>query len=308
MTDYGRPIHFGYLLSPDATDPGGTLRTARLVDDLGLDLIGVTDHPDQPHLLETWTLLAAIAASTQRVRVLPNVANLALRPPAMLAKAAASLDLLSGGRVELGLGAGGFFYGHASHAMGGRTFPQGQAVAALEDAIHVIRTAWSPQPSASYHGEHYQFQGVRPGPVPAHPIGLWIGAFRPRMLALTGRIGDGWIPSFGYGIADPPQLPTLHARIDQAAVATGRDPAAITRAYNAMGARITDRELGGTFNGPVDHWVDSLTTLVLEQGMDTVVFGGSPEEAQLRRFALEVVPQVREQVARERAVSPGQRR
>ena len=106
MTDFGRELRFGYFLIPNAADP--LLSTAREVERLGLDYIAVQDHPYQRRFVDAWVLMSMIAASTSRVGVFPDVANLPLRPPAVLAKAAASLDVLSGGRFELGLGAGGF--------------------------------------------------------------------------------------------------------------------------------------------------------------------------------------------------------
>src|SRR3989449_6163603 len=106
--DYGQPLEFAYFLTPDAGDPQGVLETARLVDELGYDLLAVQDHPYQPRHLDTMSLLATILAQTELVRVFAAVGNLPLRPPAVLAKAAATLDLLSGGRFELGIGAGAY--------------------------------------------------------------------------------------------------------------------------------------------------------------------------------------------------------
>ena len=103
---------------------------AKLADVVGLDLVSFQDHPYQPGFLDTWTLLAVVAAATTSVKVAPNVANLPLRPPAVLARSAASLDILSGGRVELGLGAGAFWDGIV--AMGGPRLTPGQSVDALE--------------------------------------------------------------------------------------------------------------------------------------------------------------------------------
>src|SRR4051794_1271730 len=102
MPDYGRDLAFGYFLVPNAADP--LLDTALELERAGFDCVGVQDHPYQRRYVETWTLLAMIAARTERIRVFPDVANLALRSPAVLAKAAATLDVLSGGRCELGLG------------------------------------------------------------------------------------------------------------------------------------------------------------------------------------------------------------
>ena len=139
--DYGRPIQFGYFVLPDSMRPLRPLELAVRAEELGIDLIGAQDHPYQRRFYDVWTLLTAIAMRTKRVSVFPDVANLPLRPPAMLAKAAASLDLLSGGRVELGLGAGGFW--EAIKAMGGPVLTPGEAVSALEEAIEVIRLVWS---------------------------------------------------------------------------------------------------------------------------------------------------------------------
>ena len=145
--DYGRPIQFGYFFVPDASQPLRVLDQAVKADAAGIDLIGIQDHPYQHRFHDTWTLLTAIAARTKRVTVFPDVVNLPLRPPAMLAKAAASLDLLSNGRFELGLGAGGFW--DAIKAMGGPARTPGEAVSALEEAIEVIRLMWSEERSVS---------------------------------------------------------------------------------------------------------------------------------------------------------------
>ena len=100
-------VTFGYFLIPNAADP--LLDTARDVERLGLDYVGIQDHPYQRRFVDTFALMSAILATTTRLRVFPDVANLPLRPPAVLAKTAASLDVLSGGRFELGLGAGSFW-------------------------------------------------------------------------------------------------------------------------------------------------------------------------------------------------------
>src|SRR5918992_5986788 len=117
MPDYGHDIEFGYFLVPDAGDPEGVLETAVLADRLGYDLLGVQDHPYQRAHLDSLALLGVILARTQRIRVFQAVANLPLRPPAVFAKAAATLDVLSGGRLEAGLRAGGFL--EPGHAVGG---------------------------------------------------------------------------------------------------------------------------------------------------------------------------------------------
>src|SRR5690606_37587541 len=126
--------------TPLAADARRVVEIARVADRAGLDLVTFQDHPYQPAFLDTSTLLAYVAAATERVRLSANVANLLLRPPAVLARAAATLDILSGGRFELGLGAGGFR--EAAAAMGARLLTPGQAVDALREAIGVIRAIW----------------------------------------------------------------------------------------------------------------------------------------------------------------------
>jgi alkanesulfonate monooxygenase SsuD/methylene tetrahydromethanopterin reductase-like flavin-dependent oxidoreductase (luciferase family) len=297
--DYGRPVQFGVFVTPDATDPSRPIETATLAEELGFDLIGVQDHPYQRRFYDAFTLLTAIAVRTKRVTVFPDVANLPLRPPAVMAKAAASIDLLSGGRFELGLGAGAFW--EAIKAMGGPMRTPGQSVSALEEAIHVIRLMWSTERAVRYDGKFYQLSGVRPGPVPAHPIGIWLGAYKPRMLALIGRLADGWVPSFGY--VKEPDLAEANARIDDAARAAGCDPASIRRVLN-IGGFITDGPVNGPFEGPADHWVETLASLTLEYGLDSYLIGDVAQDLpdQFRRFASEVAPRVREVVAKARSL------
>lgn len=295
--DYGREPQFGVFLTPSAEHPAHTLRVASVAEEHGLDLIGIQDHPYQRRFLDTWSLLATILAQTRRVRVFPDVASLPLRPPAVLAKSAASLDVLSGGRVELGLGAGAFW--DAISAMGGPKRTPGQAAAALTEAIAVIRAMWSPERSARVDGDYYSLAGARPGPQPAHPIGLWLGVLGPRLLAELGRTGDGWVPSASY--LPPDQLAGKHAHVDTAARDADRDPADIQRIYNIFGT-ITDGDSHGFLHGPTDQWIDRLTDLVLEHGMDTFVFGTDGDDVdQIATFADEVAPSVREAVADERS-------
>jgi alkanesulfonate monooxygenase SsuD/methylene tetrahydromethanopterin reductase-like flavin-dependent oxidoreductase (luciferase family) len=296
VADAGLPVRFGWFLVPEARDPWGLLEEARLAERAGFDLIGIQDHPYQRRYLDTFTLLGALAAATERVGLFPDVANLPLRPPAMLAKAAASLDLLSGGRFELGLGAGAFW--DAVTAMGGPRRRPGEAVEALEEAIGLLRDLWSDQRSVRFQGAHYRVAGVKPGPAPAHPIGIWIGGFGPRMLALTGRLADGWVPSSPY--VPPERLPAAQARLDEAAAAAGRNPAAIRRLYNISG-RIGPGGGGGFLDGPAAQWVEQLLPLVTETGMDTFVLWPTESPAsQLERFAAEVAPALREAVAAHR--------
>jgi alkanesulfonate monooxygenase SsuD/methylene tetrahydromethanopterin reductase-like flavin-dependent oxidoreductase (luciferase family) len=295
VPDAGLPVRFGWFLVPEAADPQGLVEQARLAERAGFDLVGIQDHPYQRRYLDTFTLLAALATTTERVGLFPDVASLPLRHPAMLAKAAASIDLLSGGRFELGLGAGSFW--DAIAAMGGPRRSPGEAVEALEEAVALLRLLWSDQRSVRFTGQHYQVAGVKPGPAPSHPIGIWVGAYGPRMLALAGRLADGWVPSSGY--LPPERLAAAQARIDDAAAAAGREPAAIRRLYNVSG-RIGPGGRG-FLDGPAGQWVEQLLPLVVETGMDTFVLWPTESPAgQLEAFAAEVAPALREAVAAHR--------
>jgi alkanesulfonate monooxygenase SsuD/methylene tetrahydromethanopterin reductase-like flavin-dependent oxidoreductase (luciferase family) len=299
MGDLLQELRFGGNVDPTAGDPGWPLRLTRVIEQAGLEYAGIQDHPYNSTFLDTWTLLATLAASTERVHLFPNVANLPLRPPMMLAKAAATLDVLSGGRVELGLGAGAFREG--IEAMGGPGRSRGESIDALEEAVQLIKEFWRGERAIRFEGKHYRAQGARPGPRPAHPIGLWLGAYGPRALALTGRLANGWIPSSSY--APPERLPEMQQRINDAALAAGRRPQEIRRIYNIMG-QIIEGPAQGMLVGPVDYWVDELTRLAVEVGMDTFIYWPSAGRLnQLQKFAAEVAPAVREQVAKARGKS-----
>jgi alkanesulfonate monooxygenase SsuD/methylene tetrahydromethanopterin reductase-like flavin-dependent oxidoreductase (luciferase family) len=296
MTDYGRPVRFGVFPEPATDRLDEILAMATVADRAGLDLIGIQDHPYQRRYLDTWMLMATVLARTERITVFPDVANLPLRPPAMMAKAAASLDVLSGGRFELGLGAGAV--AEAVAAMGGPTRSPGEAVDALGEAIEIIRLMWSDRPSVRHNGHHYRISGVKPGPRPAHDMRIWLGVGGRRTLGLLGRVADGWLPSSPW--APPDKLPSLTAQIDDAATAAGRDPADIRRIYNMFGS-IKEHGSGGFLQGTVAQWTGELTDLVVEHGIDSFVFGPADDRVrQVEIFAAEVAPAVREAVARHR--------
>jgi alkanesulfonate monooxygenase SsuD/methylene tetrahydromethanopterin reductase-like flavin-dependent oxidoreductase (luciferase family) len=290
---YGRELEFGLSIVPMRADLGQARELAGLADERGLDLIGIQDHPYQWRFLETWSLIGDLLARTERVRIFPDVANLPLRLPAMIAKQAKSLDVLSGGRFELGLGAGAFW--EAIGAMGGPVRSGREALQALEESIHIIRAYWSGERTIAFEGEYYSVKGLHPGPPPAHPIGIWLGVGRPRALALTGRLADGWVPSLSW--ATPELVPEMHERIDAAAAAAGRNPAEIRRVYN-IGGTIADGAATGLLAGPPEHWIDTLSGFASELGFDTFVFWPANDPVgQVERFAREVVPGLRAAVA-----------
>ena len=168
-----------------------------------------------------------------RVRVAPNVANLPLRPPVVLARSVASLDILSGGRVELGLGAGAFW--DAIAAMGGpRLTPRAERRRAARGDRRDPRDLDAGGAGAPLDGEHYRLDGAQAGPAPAHDVGIWLGAYKPRMLRAHRRAR----PTAGCRAGATPQpdeLPAMNARIDEAAVEAG--PAARGRSGGSQRQR-----------------------------------------------------------------------
>jgi alkanesulfonate monooxygenase SsuD/methylene tetrahydromethanopterin reductase-like flavin-dependent oxidoreductase (luciferase family) len=290
-------VRFGISIVPATENLDRIRELVRTADGAGLDLVGIQDHPYQRHFLDTWSLIPMLLQETTRISFFTDVANLPLRPPAVMAKAAASLDVLSGGRFELGLGAGGFPDVIAS--MGGPRRTPGEAVEALDEAIDVIRLMWSSERSVSFEGRYYRLDGARPGPQPAHPIEIWVGAFKPRMLRLVGRKADGWLPSLGVLTRD--ELRAGNQQIDAAAGKAGRDPHSIRRIINVQGvigakpapprSSLPVGYLAGEpLAGPPDWWVETLAGFVAD-GFDTLVFWPvDTEPEQIEILADEVVP------------------
>jgi len=294
--DYGRALEFGISVVPEAAALEEVRAAVGAADRSGLDLVGIQDHPYQRRFLDTLALIGTLLAETRRVRVFPDVANLPLRPPATLAKEAASLDVLSGGRFELGLGAGAFW--DAIEAMGGPRRTPAEAVEALEEAIAIIRQAWSQERSVRLDGRHYQVRGYHPGPAPAHGIEIWIGAYKPRMLRLIGRLADGWLPSVGSYLR-PEALPAMQRIVDEAAAKAGRDPAEVRRMVNLSGSIAATGAEG--ISGGVDDWVDLLAGWATELGIDTfILWPTTPGERQVELFGAEVAPKVRAEVTTRR--------
>jgi len=282
MADYGHELVFGTFLTPQNAEPHAPVALAQLSERAGLDLVTFQDHPYQPAFLDTWTLLSYVAASTERIKISGNVINLPLRPPVLLARQAASLDLLSGGRFELGLGAGAFW--DAIEAMGGpRRSPAG-AVASLSEAIDIIRATWNAghRGGIFVDGQHYQVRGAKRGPEPAHDVSIWLGVLKPRMLRLTGEKADGWLPTLPY--LKPGDLERGNAIIDQAAAAAGREPREIRRMLNI---------------NPDNATVEELLPFALGDGVSVFILASDDPRA-IQAWGEEVAPALREAVAHAR--------
>ncbi|HUG49282.1 MAG TPA: LLM class flavin-dependent oxidoreductase [Candidatus Limnocylindria bacterium] len=285
-----RPLSFGIFPVPSAQDHAQLVDQVLAAERLGLDVVGIQDHPYQRRFLDTFSLIADLLARTSRITIFPDVANLPLRGPVMMAKAAASLDVMSGGRFELGLGAGTFW--DAVVGMGGPRRAPGESLEAMEEAIHILRGVFDGERVVRGPGPHYPVPGYPAGPPPAHRIEIWIGSYGPRALGIIGRLGDGWVPSLAY--MGPDRYDEARRRLDDAALAAGRQPTDIRRLYN-IGGQITDGERGdGPLDGPVEHWIETLAGWAELLAVDTFVFSppGSGTRG-IERFAREIVPEVR---------------
>ena len=288
-------VWFGLSLDDFAGDAAALLDRARQADEDGLDLVTIADHPWLGDKLDAYATIGVVLGRTSRVTAAVNVTNLPNRPPAMLSRTVAALSALSGGRVVLGIGAGGSY--PEIERLGVDVVSPAAAVRALAEAITVVRALSGGGAPVSRAG----LRELAPAPAPAPPI--WTGSVGPASLAVTGRLADGWIPGHA---ADWRSDRVARSRpvIDAAAVAAGRDPAAITTVYNLPG-RITaapladTRDAGGRWvGGSAGQWVDELVTAVLTYGAGGfVLFPGDRET--VARWSAEVVPSVR------KALGPG---
>lgn len=281
MPDYGHTLEFGTFLTPSSERPEIVVDLAVTTESAGLDLATFQDHPYQPAHLDAWTLLTWVAARTSTLRVAGNVLNAPLRQPALLARQIAALDRLSGGRVDVGLGAGGFW--DAIEAMGAERLTPGESIEALDESIDILRALWdtSERGGVRIDGRHRRAVGAKRGPAPTRDIPIWVGGYQPRMLRLIGRTADGWLPSAPY--LQEGDLARGNEIIDAAATRAGRDPREITRLLNIPASMGVE--------GMVDH--------ALNDGISTFLLM-SDDPRIIERFGREIAPAVREQVRAER--------
>ena len=276
---------FGLNVSPAVDDD--PIEAARRAEELGFAFVSVNDHlhgATPRH--ETWTLLAWIAATTSRIRIASRVLAVPYRHPAVLAKMAETLDRLSRGRLILGLGGGGSDEEFAAFGLGVPT-PR-EKVEGLEDAIRIARGLWSEE-SFTFAGHRYSTKDARIEPKPERRIPIWLGTYGKRALDLTGRLADGWIPT--YELALPEAVPAMRDRIMGAAIKAGREPSEITCVYNV--------EVRVGRNATPDFVVSAPAAQLTERlagfealGFDAVnlIPFGPDQEDQVERLAREVIP------------------
>jgi F420-dependent oxidoreductase-like protein len=223
-------MRYGLKLSQNATID--QFRAVwQVADDAGFDHCWCMDHfatlgpQDDGPIFEAWTLLAAMAVATSRTRIGCMVTGNTYRHPAVLAKTAVTVDHLSGGRLEFGIGAG---WAENEHAMLGLPFgTKGDRADWLEEACEIIRSLWT-QERTSFDGKHYQLAGAiaEPKPVQQPYPPIWIGGSgRQRTLRITARHADVWNAAGG----SPEEVAEVSAVLDRRCAEIGRDPAEIRR-------------------------------------------------------------------------------
>jgi alkanesulfonate monooxygenase SsuD/methylene tetrahydromethanopterin reductase-like flavin-dependent oxidoreductase (luciferase family) len=277
----------GYALSTAAERGSDPVAEAVAAERLGFDFVASADHPvGTTPTYETLTLLTWVAARTERIGIAAKVLAVPFRRPAMVAKAAESLQRLAGGRLILGLGGGSADDEIA--ALGAAVPTPGDKVDGMAEAIEIMHRIWS-GPDVTYAGRIHAVSNLTMTPRPDRPIPIWLGTYGPRALAATGRLADGWIPSLGY--AGPSEIPGMLARIRSASEAAGRAPDAVRAVYNvSLTLDRRARRAGGTVSGSAADVVEQLLEFadLGFTGLNLVVAPG-----QLERVAADVLPALR---------------
>lgn len=297
-------VVFGFGAHSAVEEGPQLLRLAQLADRDGLDIFSLSDHPYIGGRLDAYATVGFVLGHTRRLAGFANVTNLPTRPPALLARTVTTLSALSGGRIVLGMGAGGLW--DRISDMGVPRLSPGEAVDAFEEAIVLVKKLSGGGPPVTHRGRHYQVNQIEPSPVAAPPV--WTGSVGEKSLAATGRVADGWIPGHAADWLSE-RYRTSRPVIDEAAAAVGRDPGEIRTVFNLPG-NITAQPLASTrdqegrwIGGSADQWVEELTGAALEHGASGFTLfsprGGTPDIASLGRWAREIVPAVREAIAKE---------
>jgi alkanesulfonate monooxygenase SsuD/methylene tetrahydromethanopterin reductase-like flavin-dependent oxidoreductase (luciferase family) len=236
------PLRFGLKVSQQGHPIAVQREGWRIADEAGFDHLWPFDHlvalhaPPTTPIFDGWTLLGAIAASTARIRMGLNVSGNLYRHPALLAKMAVTVDHLSGGRLEVGLGAS---WNEAEFAMFGLAFPGRPAdrISMLEESCRVLKLLWSEE-RATFSGRHYRLSDAISEPKPLqrpHPL-MWIGGKGPtRTLRVAAAHADVWHSDVWHADVGAAQGSwDLATVLDGHCAALGRDPRSIRRGHSLL--------------------------------------------------------------------------
>jgi alkanesulfonate monooxygenase SsuD/methylene tetrahydromethanopterin reductase-like flavin-dependent oxidoreductase (luciferase family) len=295
-------VLFGLGLENEVHQVGEMLAHARVADEAGLDFVSVNDHPYFAERVDAYAALGFVLGATSNITGAVVMTNLLSRPAPILARTVTGLSEVSGGRVILGIGAGGIEDEIA--ALGVPRLSPGARIRALEEAIKVVRALSGGGDPVTFDGEFYNVTELTPAAAPTPPI--WIGAGGPKGLAVIGRNADGWVPPHAADWQTK-LVAELRPIIDEAAASVGRNPADVGTIYIVPGAITRDplpetrSDDGRWIGGGVAQWVEELTSAVLEHGAAAFQYmvrpGDSISDTTLNLWAHEVVPAVREAIA-----------
>src|SRR5438309_10946776 len=260
----------------------------RVADQAGFDHLWAFDHlasiggggPDRP-VFEGWGLLAAMAGETRRVRIGLLVTGNTYRHPALLAKQATTVDHLSGGRLDFGVGAGWSEIEHTMLGIEGLDHRIGR----LSEALRVIRSLWT-QERTTFAGRYYRLTDAISNPKPVqkpHPP-IWIGAGGEQMMMVVARYADVWNSS---GAATAQEAAEKSRMLDEACARAGRDPGAIRRSTQHM------------WDGRDRAKLIDLVGRYLELGFtEQIINCQGPDHARVAAAAAEVLPELRSALVR----------
>lgn len=285
MTSPRQPLRFGVLIAQHQRDWQFLLDGFKLAEAIGLDSAWVFDHfiplygsEDGP-CMDGWTLLGGLAAHTSRIRVGILVTGNTYRNPALLAKQAVTVDTISSGRLNFGVGAGWFEREH--EAYGFYWPPLKERVARFGEAMAVIDTLMREQRS-NFEGKYYRLHDAPFSPKPAQHIPIVVGASGPKMLKLVSQYADIW-DTLG-GETSPQQVREMAAQVEQNCLAVGRDPLTIRWQVSAGGHNIENIDTFRQF--VADYSAVGISDFVFDlperEHWDTV-----------RRIAAEAMPELR---------------
>ena len=258
-------------------------------ESLGFDSLWLPDHfvptarPEGP-FFEAWTLLAALATQTERARIGIMVSSNTFRHPSLLAKQAVTLDHVSNGRLELGVGAGWF---RDEHEMFGLDFPEtGELVDRFAETLDLLDRYLS-NDITSFAGEYYSLKDApnRPAPIQRPRPPLVLGAHGPRMIRLAARYADTW-----NSRGTPDEMRQRNAAMDDACRRYGRDPAAVKRSLLYVVAQMPDEQPWDS----VDAFEDFVGRFG-EAGVQEFIFQPPPPERFeiVERVATDSIPSLR---------------
>ena len=297
----GFPLRFHVLSLPN-TPWGETLGRFRRMEELGIEVGAVADHfvdwtnPPSPWF-ESWTLLAALASATNTIRLTTCVAQIPLRNPAMHARQALTLDHISNGRIEVGLGTGLTI--DPSYAMAGLpNWDAPERVARFGEYVEIVDRLLTDEVT-TFHGTYYDVDGafMNPRPVQSPRPPIMVGAMGPRMMRHAARWADIWNSlSFEVAFADQvAETRTRCAQVDTYCTDLGRDPASLQRSYTMFDAMARPNGGAISYYTSADLFTEMIESIVALGVTDVgLYYPLDPSQVPMfEHLASEVLPQIR---------------